>query len=78
MRVTEALMYGRMGRSNTMARYRLERASQPLMSGHAIERPSEDPLLANRVEQAKRGARRGAQLCRRRRRADPVRHAEGE
>lgn len=28
------------------------------MSGHAIERPSEDPLLANRVEQAKRGARR--------------------
>ena len=60
MRVTEALIYGRMGRNNTIARARLEKSSQPLMTGHAIERPSEDPLLANRIEQSKRGKRRAS------------------
>jgi len=30
------------------------------MTGHAIERPSEDPLLANRIEQSKRGKRRAS------------------
>ena len=58
MRVTEALVYGRMGRNNTTARMRLDKATQPLMTGYAIDRPSDDPLLANRIEEAKRGMRR--------------------
>ena len=58
MRVTEALLYGRMGRNNTLSRQRLDKTSLPLMTGRAIDRPSEDPLRAARIEQAGRGLRR--------------------
>ena len=58
MRVTEALVYNRMGRNNTLSRQRLDKTSLQLMTGRSIERPSDDPLLASRIEQANRGMRR--------------------
>ena len=56
MRVTESLIYSRMSQNNNGAKLRLDKATLPLMTGLKHTRPSEDPMHAQRVERARRGA----------------------
>ncbi len=49
MRVSEASIYNRISRQTRTARNRLANASEPLMTGQKINRPSDDPQQANRI-----------------------------
>ncbi|MFT7624287.1 MAG: flagellar hook-associated protein 3 FlgL [Myxococcota bacterium] len=54
MRISESMMYRRISTSLSGAQSKIAEATEPLMTGHRINRPSDDPIRAQRLARADR------------------------
>ncbi len=58
MRISGSMLYDRITGGLNAAQRRLAKASAPLMSGHRVEKPSDDPIRAQRLAKAERAMSR--------------------